>query len=337
VGEVAKDMLNGQLFTLNDISFSYAAKQWNIALARTLLTQGRWHFTGAGRLISPLYKGQVAEPVQALWQTYQEQHPQATLDDFYRDHSLDIHKMVAEGQRQPLYQAYVTNEGHPLIEAVAEYHVHDLDAVLDLLDEAEEFNDAGPEEDDPETEHYNWLQRGRSYVEPLSAMPERALILKSEWTTGPGQPSFLSLGDLTVGPAWLKLECMSRQRLSAGRALLEQLLGDLITHQRDRFTEMKLNQGSRAPRPATNIPAKPLSLIDKKMQKEMFVQQTEEWLNNSIPILGNLSPRQAVKTAEGQAQVEELLKTMEYLEAERRAEGRPYFNTRAIRRELGLL
>ena len=337
VGEIVKDLLNGEVFRVNDISFSYGAKQWNIALARTLLTQGRWHFTGAGNLIPPLYKQQVVEPVQALWQVYQQQNPQATVDDFYRDRSLDVRNVVAESQRQPLYDVYVTNEGHPLIDAVAEYRIHDRYAVLDLLDEAEEFNDAGPEEDDPEAEHYNWLARGRSSVPSVSPMPDRALILKSEWTLGPGQPTFLSLGDVTVEAKRLKLSCLSRQRLSAGRALLEQLLGDLITHQRDHFSEMKLNQGEGRASQRTSLPAKPLSLVEKRMQKELFVQQAEAWLDNPIPKLGNLSPRQAVKTPAGRAEVAEMLKTMEYLEAERREEGQPYINTRAIRRELGLL
>ncbi len=102
VGETMQDLLNGEILHLNDISFSYASTRWSVALVRPLLTEGRWNFTGSGILITPFEKPAMLKAAQGLWSIYQQKNPQASLLDFYRDHSLDLRNAAKfDSNRKP--------------------------------------------------------------------------------------------------------------------------------------------------------------------------------------------------------------------------------------------
>ena len=335
VGEVVKDLLSGEILRCFDISMSYAARKWSILLARPLLTNGRWHFTGSGGMFSPLHKELLVSLVRNLWQNYQAQHPSASLDEFYRDNSLQLRRLGHDVRKSSQNPVYVTLENHHLLQAAAEYEVLNQDQVLDCLDEAEEFVLAGESEDAPYEFHYVWLLRGRSRIPEVPAPPELALQIRSEWTAGPGEPSYRSLGDVTVTDSTLELSCLSRERLAAGRSLLDALLPGAIIHRGDLFSEVE-TKGDAAP----DAPLAPrLTEIDpaaRQVEKEMLARQAEQWLETPIPSLDNRTPRNAAQTAEGRAQLEEVLKILEYLEEENPAlRGTPY-SAQALRRELAL-
>jgi hypothetical protein len=288
-----------------------------------------------------MYKTEMVEAAQKLWADYQAMHPGAALSDFYRDQSLDllrtIKRLQAEASRPPVF---VSAEGHALMEARAEYIVRDAVGVGDRLGEAEEFNYAGESEEGPGAEHFNWLLRGRSHV-PEKPMPEKgALSLRSDWTAGPGEPAYRSLGDITLWDNRLELECMSRERLEAGKALLEEVLGDLVRHKRDRIKPLKVEAQSPLSNPSAPQHSQPRSYLgaeERAFRQDMMERTTQEWLDAPMPALNNLTPRQAAQTPEGRAEVLERLKLSEYFEDERRARGEPpVIDIARIRRELGL-
>lgn len=340
VGVVVQDLLSGEVLTIHDRSASRNMRRWMVMLARPHQAVDRVCFTGSSPALTPMYKKEMVEAARKLWDDYRAVRPEATLADFYRDHSLDLlramKRLQAEASRPPVF---VTAEGHSLMEARAEYVVRDAQAVMDRLNESEEFNDAGPSEEYPDAEHFNWLLRGRSHV-PEKPMPEKgALAFRTEWTAGPGEPMYRSLGDITLSRNWLELECVSRERLEAGKALLADVLGDLVRHKCDRVRPLKLEtqSPSSGPAPQGSPPRARLSAEERAMEQKMVKRNTEEWLDGPIPVLNDLSPRQAVHTPEGQAAVGELLKHAEYLDEDRRAQGEsPVMDIAHIRRELGL-
>jgi dsDNA-binding SOS-regulon protein len=67
VGETMQDMLSGEVLHLKDISYSYVGSRWLVFLGRTLLTEGRWCFTGTGNLLSPLEKEDLVAEVKRMW------------------------------------------------------------------------------------------------------------------------------------------------------------------------------------------------------------------------------------------------------------------------------
>lgn len=242
IGEVVEDLLTGEVIHASDISVSHTVYRWAIVLARALRTGERWGFTGAGMIFSPENKLRLVRFLSERWQQYQASHPDAVVADFYRDHSLELFKYGQQVQDDATHPLYLSAEGHELVKASASYRVLDYRRVIEVLDQSEEFVFAGQSEEMRNAEHYNWVLRGRSQApEPIMPNSERtAILLRTEWSAGPGTPSFLNLGDLYVGPKLLRLDCTSRERLVLGRQLLEGMLRELIVHQKDTFDAFDL-------------------------------------------------------------------------------------------------
>lgn len=341
IGVVVQDLLSEEIFEVNDISASYSASRWNFGLFRPIRTAGRVSFTGSALMLTPMEKAGVLETAQALWATYQAEHPQASLPDFYRDSSLTLHlamKRAQEEASKPLIP--LSAEGHALVISKARYNIRgDPHKVEATLDASEEFVYGGPSENHPGARHYNWLQRGRSFVPQSDYKPKgRAVLLKTEWIEGPGQPSFLNLGDLILAAQWIELECSSRERLAAGKALLESMLGKQIKPAGDRFEDLEAYQQKPAPRSARphKEPSRAQSEEAEIVQEELLQRMTANWL--AQPSMdGKLTPHQAAQTPEGRKKVIEALKQIEYINDQRARNGeRPTLDADYIRRELGL-
>jgi len=329
VGVTVQDLLSGEEFEVNDISSSHALVKWQVILTRPLLTEGRLHFTGVGIPLPPMEKPALMDFAHELLEEYQAQHPQASLDDFYRDRGLDLYHYVMEIFAAP-HPPLCTPEGHPLMASEAHYSVTDPEVARERLDQAEEFACVGLVDDDRAL-HYVWLLIGRSHVPETSV--ERGMMMKTEWAAGPDGPSYRSLGDVRLWHTRLELSCFSLERLTAGKALLKEVLGRLIRHQDDEFQDLEtMLESGGAPEPREE----PLSEEEKALERRMMQAQYQEWLDRPIPMLDGKTPRQAADDPAMREQLEELLKPVEYMEGRRQRKGEPYIDVADMRRELGL-
>lgn len=340
-GVIVEDVLNGEVLEINDISASYGTQRWMLFLARPLLTEGRLHFTGVGKGLTPLQKPGMLKFVQPLWEEYQTNHPQANPSDFYRDHSLDLWHYVDhihEVSKHP--PTALTMEKHLVVLARASFSIHCAPyEIEDILEECIEFNYAGPSAESPDALHYKWLLRGRSHV-PENPDPGEGkhVILRAEIPLGPDQPSYMSLGDVNLHEDRLILQCLSRERLEAGKALLKEILGIRIQYQDEEFESF----AERLAAPVDEEP--PAKTYDPALdteeallfQKKFIRRETERWLDDQIPALGT-SPRQAMQTHEGRQKVLEVLKSIEYLAERARQDGQvPPMDLDYLFSELGL-
>jgi hypothetical protein len=349
IGETMQDLLSGEILNLNDISFSYDGIRWSTFLARPILTEGRWHFTGSGIMLTPYEKPLILEVANELWTAYQQRHPRADLLDFYRDHSFDLYHTAQEillERQKP--KAVFTEERHPIVFARAEFTLRGSPLEVErALDEAEEFEFVGENEDEfPGCLQYLWLLRGRSSV-PKAQEPDEGLIHSGSWTAGPGKPDFTTLGDLFLCWENLTLSCLSRERLHAGKELLRKILGRRIRHRQDRFEDYQ----ERVEREAWFADDEVYDERDTATSKEPFDEDWEEesaiideelkerytrrWLD-TINKQG-LTPRQMAQTPEGRAQLREMMKALEFLEDRALQSGKkPPMRLDIIREELGL-
>jgi hypothetical protein len=348
VGETMQDLLSGEILRLNDISFSYSGSRWNIFLARPLLTEGRWHFTGSGTILTPLEKPRILKAAKELWAAYQEKHPQADLLDFYRDHSLDLRraeKEILEERGRP--KALVTAEGHPAILARAEFTLRgDPLQVESALDEAEEFVFVGEQEEGEFADclHYLWLLRGRSSIPeaPEDQVPSDGLMLSGSWTAGPGEADFRTLGDLYLCWEDLTLLCMSRERLEAGKELLNQILSSKIKHWQEHFRDLRESWDQLDWEDEENElgeenweEEEEVDTEAEMVGEEMIERLSRRWLDT--PDKSGITPRQAAQTPEGREELREKMKVMEFLEEQALKSGnRPPMRLDIIRKELGL-
>jgi hypothetical protein len=121
------------------------------------------------------------------------------------------------------------------------------------------------------------------------------------------------LATLTLTPTALEVETISQERLLACQRRLTRLLGDRIEFvaTKTKTVDQVLREPSPEPMPEPFIP--PPELV-----AEMEERMLQQWVDSSIPALGGLTPREAVKTAEGWQQVLDLI---DYIEGEQAQRG----------------
>jgi hypothetical protein len=123
--------------------------------------------------------------------------------------------------------------------------------------------------------------------------------------TDPDQPALFApigqrvLAHLTLTPDALEVETMSRERLQRCSQRLEQLLGERISPTKP----PRRRRRAAKPSPQSAEPFTPPPEFIAQFEE----QALRQWIDEKIPALGGLTPRQAVKTPEGRRQVLELL------------------------------
>ena len=330
-GVVVEDLLSGETLEVHDRSASRSLQRWQLFLARPIYTD-RLHFTGASTVLSPLKKEVVLDYSRQLLADFHAQHPQATLDEFYQRHGLDIRQfMRRKASERPVF---ITPEGHPLEVCTALYRVANGDAVAERLDEAEEFNYAGHSADHPGALHFNWLLRGRSHVPEQPRPKGEVFVHDVQWFVEPDEPKCRSLGDVTLWPNRLELSCLSRARLEAGKTLLETILGRLIRHHRDNVQPMEEFMARQTVAPSRRQRVSPE--VAKAEGWEILRQQYEHWSDRPLEALEGKTPRQAIRDPQGRAKVIEMLKITEYIQEGRRQANEPWYDVNKTRRDLGL-
>jgi len=182
---------------------------------------------------------------------------------------------------------FVTPEGDALAFASAQYEHAAAEEIRQIMEQADDF---GIEEEGPEPDgsfEFPWFETRAQ---------------------ASGQPPPLGrrvLAQLTLTPTTLEIEAMSQQRLDDCRRRLEQLLGDRI---RLVATETKsADQALREPGPRAEPKESARQVPPPEVIAELEEKMLRQWIDESIPALGGLTPREAIKTPEGRRQVLDLI------------------------------
>jgi len=139
------------------------------------------------------------------------------------------------------------------------------------------------------------------------------------------------VGRARLVDAGLRLETNSRERADALRARVEAACRGLLRH-RAREHSDPLSPAVREARPAA--PPEPPPPEAEEAVLDLKRRYYAAWPDEAVPALGGLSPREAVRTAQGRNAVDVLLKDME--NQEHRFAGQSPFDFSELRRELNL-
>lgn len=171
-----------------------------------------------------------------------------------------------------------------MVFANALYHHDALDEIRNLLCEADDFDwDESLAPGPNGSFQVAWLETDPGAKPPPDPLSRRILAT------------------LTLAPTTLVVETISRQRLRACRKRLEQILGDRIHHAGTKTRT--LDQVLREPVPPTA--PEPLILPPEAIA-ELEERMIRQWLDEPIPALNGLTPREAAKTPEGRERLEGL-------------------------------
>ena len=180
----------------------------------------------------------------------------------------------------------VTPEGDALVFTNAHYQHAALEEIRQILKQAGDFGLGDDLEPEPDGSlHFAWFET-RPEARTLHAPIGRRV-----------------LANLTLTPTTLEVEAMSQQRLDNCCQRLEQLLGDRIHLAGTKAKSVGQALRESKPRAEPKEPVMPPPEVIAEIEDKMLRQ----WIDDSIPALGGLTPREAVKTPEGRQRVLELI------------------------------
>jgi len=180
----------------------------------------------------------------------------------------------------------VTPEGDALVFTNAHYQHDALEDIRQILKQAGDFgieDDLQPEPDG--SLHFPWFET-RSGVRSLFRPIGQRI-----------------LANLTLAPTALEVEAMSQQRLDDCCQRLERLLGARIHLISTKAGSVDQALRKSKPRAEPEEPFIPPPEVIAEIEEKMLRQ----WIDDSIPVLGGLTPREAVKTPGGRQRVLELI------------------------------
>lgn len=248
------------------------------------------------------------------------------LLDAHDTELIGLYLDLAERRLNPALPKLQNTDGDPLEHHTMVFGVSDPPAAAAALDAArldggEEIvrDDAGREGDDRLTEaDWTWMRAGNA--------------MHKSWDN-------TTLGRLVLVGGQLKVHVNSRARAERGKALVKSLLGDNAKY---RVTEIASTEAmlaearSRPPRKEDSEHERLAQLPEVRERiTEVLKRHYTGWLDTRIPLLGDRTPRDAVRDRDGREAVAALITQMERDGANHSPPLDPEIPA-MLRRELGL-
>jgi hypothetical protein len=335
-GILAEDIFSGEEVFLTDVSISKQTKKWELVTFRKIKVLEEWQASAVGGMEPPKYKDKIRHFVMDRFLDYKKQNPSADLPAFLRDKGFLLNQRFLTLQsKPPQFPQVLTSSGEELTFWEARYGLNDFIEVMDRLEREEDFEETNFDEDsqgNPLKVVYDWLERGKSIQKIKDIKVQEGVIFKSFFTRGPGQEAYRVLGTITLEPGQLVLEAQGKERLATGKEILEGVLSGLIRHRLDAVRSLESMLQDR-PKEKTGKQEEEIPLeVEQAILRDMFDNHYRQWLDMPLAALDGKTPRQTVRTKEGQRLVEDLLRGLEYSHDSRDIE----YDITWIRKELKL-
>lgn len=150
-----------------------------------------------------------------------------------------------------------------------------------------------------------------------------------------GDTGRVVLANVTLSGKQLVLSVNSRRRLESARAFIEPLVTGLIGE-----AKVAIKSVEDAMVEKQDAPASPRRAVPKRVEREVTQRYLDshyrEWLDEKIPALGGMSPRESARDFEGRELLVALLKELENREARRARNTGVGYDALWLWRELGI-
>ena len=349
-GLVLRDLVRGgQPVEVDEKLGSHSAAIWDRIAARILTIGGRQYLSGA--VLS--FEYEPADAVLRVFRVSPERAKRALaerLPALREEESRELDKLLADpaialeggarvftwiwlahtlGKLRAPQPTLANFDGEEVVFAklglaVAKEHRTE---VVRLLDQAPELAR------ESKSNCWSWH---RQDGEQAGERPEGGMSLASWDETGA-----LVLGHLELRSKWLTLEVNSAARAERGKQMLMQLLGGLATTPitetqsvQSALEEHRARKRSSAEESAPKLPPEEAAHV----MRDLLDRHYRRIIDEPLPALGNLAPREAVGTMEGREKVISWLKYLENGEGHRaRSDGMAPYDFSWMWRELGVL
>jgi hypothetical protein len=301
-------LLGGEIYVHETIAPNYL-HSWDIIATRLLHLDDIYIMSGAGYIIQRNLKQEI---IDSFNEQLEALEPGSTIrepEDIRKDKMYKLLKrkgwvfnkwwlypFESESSRE---LTVVNADGESAVLAIATYKISDIEEALRRINANSEFEADG--------DAYLWL-----------GQPQL-----------PGEKRVM--GGIGLDDGILKLTTNSKERLEAGKKLIEYILGPIAVHRIDTFQDIEQIDLSREMSHFTQD-VNP-GAVQQAYEKLMNVHY-EQWLNDSIPVLNNKTPIEAANDHSLRPVLIDLVKDIENAEDKNRAQGRPSFDPSWIKERL---
>jgi len=306
-GFEVKDLFTERICRVEDSSYSRILCKWDVIYAGLVSGKGLTFMSGFDPVIIPTrLKRTLQKSVLEMFRAEREEDE--TLEEFLRVHSAGIGAMIEKALDHYSEEPLRNSEGDLLCLATLHYRISDPASFMGRINHSPFFSRAssvpGGKSLSPR-ETYTWIRQAREGLKIYETPP---------------------LGVVTVEKNRLKAECNSKERAKRLKNLLEETFGSLIQHRTTIYED-----------PEARIPLWDGLRADHSASDTGY----ENWLDEEVPALGGMTPREAVLAPDGRERLTDLLKELEnenekVLRLGLKNDGHPMFPGDKGRKELGL-
>ncbi len=301
------DLLSGERLWVRERLATHQVHRLQVIGARTMLEMdGQRVFDGTFYVFTPTQGYEARAFLMRERATYLESHPNADNPNFLKNcgaSSLDQY-WVDHIFLAPLPK-FVTFDGDEIALCEMTFTVYDRAALRAAFTEREDF----VQED---INQWSWVREWQPESERLVFLATLRLRIKS-----------------------LTVDTKSRERAERIRTLLNKIAGDALEFRKMKVTDVDAERLSQEE--PTTLPRTPRLSREQREESEAALERFyEEWLDLPVPMLDNLSPRQAIQHSELRPRVVLLLKEITYNMESKRAPGQAAPNADRLWKELGL-
>ena len=332
-GFTLKDLFLGETVEVKERIGTRQLVRWDLIATRILEMDGALRLTG-GIIPFPLKdKDAVLETLGVEYVRFRAVHSGASKEEFLKEEGGVLYRLARQRLDAPL-PSLLTSDGDSVAFCRARYHIEEPAGLPEKIGSI-----PGMEAEEGPKVFFRWVE---PVGEEKGSVPEaggpsagsgESLVFTSMFGSG------RSLGSIEVSGDRLVLECMSEARLARGRALLEEHLAGTIIHRGDTvqdpwqaIAERKEEGSVRERRPSDSIPPE----VEKQLYLDFMDQHYQDWLDEPLPALSGMNPREAVAAKGGRSRVAELIRQIEHGQAVQHREKGFAFDTSWLWEELGL-
>lgn len=321
---------------------------WHVLLCRVMEGGPTLSLWGAAAFYEPAEEAELVAELRRIADARDLGAGRAGLEASLRVGARELVCFVPPSRRAE--RVPYTLEGDPVVIAEATWRVREPGAALLVLRAADELAWTGRTEDG-EGVTFDWLTLRRELLAHQPALPLGAICMEGGPVSVNGQPSLedvTSLGTFTLHSDRLEFFGLSEERLDGAIALIEQNLGRIAGPPRRDVTSV---QEARAQRAAAHAQREPVRVGRASGPRAASPGRNEasvapdarlrdltyrRWIDDPSQRFGGATPREAATRGDYTEEIERQLRSLEYHDAQDRADRRPGALFTQLRSELGL-
>ncbi len=321
MGLEVKDVFCGDRFFLYDEHYSRMLYKWDLVYAGLLRVRGIYFLSGFDPIIlPPRLRDEIEESILQVYRD--EDGAKESMAEFFRQNSSELFAVIENAARNYHQHTHLKNaDGDPLFFVTLQYYVNSSRQFLKEINASPFFiRDGVAWNPGNQKTEYIWI--------------------REEQESGPGAGN-ATQGVLLLDGCVLKARCNSRNRAERLKVLLADTFGkslELKTTLYEKPQERILpSDGPVLPAP---FPGEAIS-VNSAALKEISLRHYKGWIDEKIPALGNMTPREAMASPQTRMNLVNLLKELENQNERAIRKGLKNadvlgFPADMIRRELGL-